>query len=115
MTCIMTGRTASRAGANGGSRTVERRLRKTPDWLIMDLPWLAIVTAPELDDPPQILSGFPIDRPCEPPRETQLDRPSSHPPSWPPSRGLRSLLVCEPTTRRRSSTFIATHGSVVAT
>ncbi|RSL90175.1 hypothetical protein CEP51_000842 [Fusarium floridanum] len=34
----------------------------------------AIVTAPELDDPPQIfLSGFPIDRPCEPPRETQLE------------------------------------------
>ncbi|RSL71630.1 hypothetical protein CEP53_001417 [Fusarium sp. AF-6] len=34
----------------------------------------AIVTAPELDDPLQIfLSGFPIDRPCEPPRETQLE------------------------------------------
>ncbi|KAM6537285.1 hypothetical protein FALCPG4_003217 [Fusarium falciforme] len=53
----------------------------------------AIVTAPELDEPPQtLLSGFPIDRPCEPPRETQLDPSSLHPPSWPPSRGLRSLL-----------------------
>lgn len=34
------GRTASRAGANRGSRTVERRLRKAPDWLLMGLPWL---------------------------------------------------------------------------